>query len=359
MLVTLRSATKLTAVFVAILVGSLVFVRAEPSTAAGGAPRLERTATVAKNSPCDHPPVSRLAYYYPVRPFRRQHPIRGFFGDPRTVANAPFGEDTHESPGSFTFHNGVDIVAPTGTQVYPVVSGVVEAMRYADEVSISTNDARRFQYYHIKPRVRVGQRVIADRTVLGVVRPGWDHVHLTEIDVFQAHNPLDPGHLEPYRNHTTPSVEQLLFRAENGRDLDPEKLHGRLWIAADAKDLPPIPVPGEWYGFPVTPAFVAWRLTLPDGRLVEAERVVADFRHTEPDNRDFWRVYAAGTYQNFPVFAHHYYLHRPGRYLFNLTPQPLDTAQLADGHFVLTVDVADTCGNHGSISEEIAIVNHR
>ncbi len=357
----LVSTTKLTAVPVAILAGGLLLlllVRADPPAAASGAPKVARTSRVAENSPCDHPRSGRLTYHYPVRPFRRQHPIRGFFGDPRTVTSGPFGRDTPQSRGSFTFHNGVDIVARTGTPVYPVVSGVVDEMLYADEVSVGTSDARRFQYYHIKPRVRLGQRVIADRTVLGYVRPGWLHVHLTEIDVFRAHNPLDPGHLEPYRDHITPSVDRLLFRAE-GHDLDPEKLHGRVRIAADAEDLPPIPVPGYWYGFPVTPAVVAWRLARPDGHVVEPERVVADFRHKEPDNRDFWRVYAPGTYQNFPVFGRRYYFHWPGRYLFNLTPRPLDTAHLRNGRYVLTVDVADTCGNRGSLSEEIGIDNHR
>lgn len=54
-------------------------------------------------------------------------------------------EESPEAKGSFNFHNGVDIVAATGTPVYPVVSGVVEELRYDDEVTVQTNDARRFQ----------------------------------------------------------------------------------------------------------------------------------------------------------------------------------------------------------------------
>jgi hypothetical protein len=129
-------------------------------------------------------------------------------------------------------------------------------------------------------------------------------------------------------------------------------------IAADAADAPPLAVPGPWFGFPVTPALVSWRLSRLDGRAVLPERVVADFRQTEPANSNFWRVYAAGTYQNFPVFAHHYYFRVAGRYLFRLTPSPLDTRLIPDGRYLLTVGVADVCGNRGSLTERVAIANH-
>ena len=88
-----------------------------------------------------------------------------------------------------------------------------------------------------------------------------------------------------------------------------------------------------------------------------SERTIADFRHTEPPNQDFWRVYAAGTYQNFPAFGHHYFFGRPGEYLFNLTRSPLDTARIPNGVYLLTVKVADVCGNRGSLSERVRINN--
>src|SRR5215831_11445743 len=79
-----------------------------------------RTETVARHSSCTTPPRTRLAYGWPIEPFHRQHAIRGYFGDPRTLAReGPLGVDNELSPGSFTFHNGVDIVAGTGTPVYP------------------------------------------------------------------------------------------------------------------------------------------------------------------------------------------------------------------------------------------------
>jgi hypothetical protein len=316
---------------------------------------IHRTAVAARNSVCDHPPASALSYHYPVKPFAVQHPIRGFFGDPRTVTAAPFGSDQAGSVGSFTFHNGVDISAGTGTPVYPVVSGYVKTAT-GDRVIVVTGDFRTFQYFHITPVVRPGQQVRAYRTVLGTVRPKWQHVHMAEIDGFRVHNPLAPGHLEPYRDSTIPSVAEIEFRTEHGTDLDAARLHGRVLIAADARDAPPIAVPGVWYGFPVTPAVVSWRIASRAG-VVVPEHTVADFRATEPPNREFWRVYAAGTYQNFPVFAHVYYFRRPGRYLFNLTPTPLDTTRFPNGTYGVTVDVADVCGNRGSLTQRVVIRN--
>jgi hypothetical protein len=340
------------------VVSALGITSAPLPATTGGATWIARTSRLAQVSPCDHPPAGPLTYHYPIKPFDRQHPIRGFFGDPRTLTSEELAQDSPASAGSFGFHNGIDIAAPAGTAVYPVVSGVVAARLYADEITVQTGDGRRFQYYHLRPRVRVGERVVAQRTVLGRVLPEWLHVHLTEIDVFRTHNPLDPGHLEPYHDDTAPQVNGLLFRTPYGQKLDPSSLHGRVDIAADAADAPPLAVPGAWSGFPVTPALVAWRLSHRDRRVVLPERVVVDFRRTEPDNRDFWEVYASGTFQNFPVFAHHYYWRLPGRYLFRLTPHPLNTRLIPDGRYLLTVDVADTCGNRGSLTERVAIANH-
>jgi hypothetical protein len=345
-------------VAVAAIGGVVAVAHAAPGLPSHGAsPTIVRSSRPAVHSPCGRDSAAPTAYHYPIKPFLRQHPIRGNFGDPRTAATeSPFGADTRRSAGSFTFHNGVDIFARTGTPVYPVVSGTAR-IGYADEVIVTTRHFRTFQYFHVRPLVRDGQRVIADRTVLGTVRPEWLHVHLTEIDGFRVHNPADPGHLEPYVDHTVPRVDSLRFTAEAGRDLEPQALYGRIEIAATAADYPPVPVPGEWFGFPVTPAVVDWMMRTANGRVVVPWTTVADFRHTEPPNRDFWRVYAAGTYQNFPIFGHHYFVGRDGRYVFNLTPSALDTRRLHDGEYVVRVQAADVCGNRGGLSERISIDN--
>ena len=59
------------------------------------------------------------AYSWPFKPFDRQHPIRGFFGDPRTVYDNGILAGAFEGPGTFSFHQGVDISAPDGTPIYP------------------------------------------------------------------------------------------------------------------------------------------------------------------------------------------------------------------------------------------------
>jgi hypothetical protein len=307
------------------------------------------------NSPCGRVESGPLVYHWPVKPFLRQHPVRGYFGDPRTVGRELLGTDKRGSAGSFTFHNGIDISAPDGTAVYPVVSGLAH-IKSGDEVTVTTGDGRAFQYFHIRPVVTPGEPVTADRTVLGYVRRPWQHVHLTEIDDFRVHNPLDPGHLEPYQDHTVPTVEKILFANAEGKPLDPRALHGWVTIAADAADTPALPVPGHWLGFPVTPALVSWRLVSSRGTAIY-QRVAADFRFREPVQRDFWSIYAPGTYQNFPDFTHHFYWHMPGRYLFNLTSSALNTGNLPNGTYRIRVVAADTCGNRGTLTERVAIDN--
>jgi hypothetical protein len=330
---------------------------ARPAATTPGPYAVVRAWLPAVESACGQTPKGPLTYHYPVKPFLRQHPIRGNFGDPRTlVTEGELGADTPRSAGSFTFHNGIDISAPAGTAVYPVVSGRA-TIGYADEVIVATGDGRVFQYFHIKPVIRAGQRVIAYRTVLGHVLPEALHVHLSEIDGFRVHNPVDPGHLEPYTDHTVPEVLDVLFDDIAGTPIDPHDLHGQVLIAADATDEPPLPVPTPWLDYPVTPALVSWRLTTPGGATVVPLTTVADFRHTLPPNRQFWEVYAAGTFQNFPVFEHVYFFGQRGRYLFNLTPDSLDTRRLPNGDYILTVRVADVCGNRGLLAERITIRN--
>ena len=73
-------------------------------------------------------PNTAYAYGWPV-PFDRPHPVRGNFGDPRTIFAGPPTERTLLSgPGAFQFHDGIDISAPDGTTVYAVASGTVKSV---------------------------------------------------------------------------------------------------------------------------------------------------------------------------------------------------------------------------------------
>src|SRR5439155_17362838 len=50
------------------------------------------------------------SYGYPIKPFDAEHPIRGYFGDPRTQFLGPPTLGTVlRGSGKFSFHQGVDI----------------------------------------------------------------------------------------------------------------------------------------------------------------------------------------------------------------------------------------------------------
>lgn len=311
-----------------------------------------RAELVGHSATCGSARTNRLDYRWPVRPFDVQHPIRGNFGDPRTVSLEPFGVDGEDAPGAYSFHNGVDISAAPGTPVYPVVSGVAD-LRRVDEVIVRVG-GRDFQYWHIRPAVSSGERVVAGKTMLGrVLRPA-DHVHLSEIDWGRVTNPA--LHLRPYSDHTSPVIDAIHVRAVSGDGLPIGLLSGRVQITVQAADSPSQPTAGAWAGEPVVPALLRWTLSAVDGRQV-AGRVVVDFRRGEPAKQHFWDVYAAGTYQNFPVFDQHFYWRQPGRYLFQLTSRPLDTNRFANGAYILRVVASDLCGNSGTLTRDEQVTN--
>src|SRR6185312_8163682 len=98
-------------------------------------------------------------------------------------------------------------------------------------------------------------------TVLGGRHPSRNHVHLTEIDGGVVVNPLQPGHLMPFRKATTPTVTSLYVRTLAGRAVDPDRVRGTVTLAATAYDTPPLPLPQPWTGVSLTPAILRWHLT--------------------------------------------------------------------------------------------------
>lgn len=314
---------------------------------------------VVQSAPAAGASPSGLAPYgWPVKPFDAPHPVRGGFGDPRTVFEGPPTPVTLMSgSGSFQFHFGIDISAPDGTSVYPVESGTVASVS-GQWIQVASVD-RSFQYWHIIPAVSVGEHVDVDSTVLGHILPGAGHVHLTELDDGHPFNPLAPGHLEPYADHATPRVASIEFRPTvTGPDLMPELLRGRVEMIASAYELPSPRVPGDWRDLPVTPAVVEWRIdSARTGRVVVPEHVVYDVRQNLPSNNDFWQVYARGTHQNMSVFAAHYSYMQPGVYLFRLSPGGFDTRVLGDDVYELVVTAIDIRGNESSLSQRFSVHN--
>ncbi len=304
---------------------------------------------------------SAHAYGWPIRPFFSQHPIRGYFGDPRTSFDGPPSLRTLLfAPAVVHFHGGVDISAPDGTSVYPVASGFVHL--YSPSIVGVSSGGAEFQYWHIAPRVANGEFVTAHETVLGTIKPGFGHVHFTEVDGGRRTNPLLAGHLSPFADPTRPKVESISFRRPGRfQELSPPILSGEVELVADAFDRPWPSPPGAWSGMRVTPSLVTWHVRRASGKhagqLVIPPRVAADFRTSVPDDSLFWHTYARGTYQNMAVFRDRQAWLQPGAFLFKLTRTPFNTRALADGFYDLTVTATDERGHSGTLTRRFTVLN--
>jgi Peptidase family M23 len=285
-------------------------------------------------------------YGWPVKPFDRAHPIRGSFGDPRMIFDGPPTFDTLlRGSGRFSFHQGVDISAPDGEPVYAVASGTV--VRVTSEwVGVECASGRAFEYWHVNTTLHVGQRVLAGKTVIGLVQRSEEHVHLTQIEDGRVVNPVARGRLTPYRNTTAPRILDIaLHRGDGASEEMPYFVQGTIQPVVEAVDTPELRVPGIWGDMPITPARLTWRIEKWTGRVVVTERITRDVRETVPSNARFWDTFARGTYQNMAVFGSHYSYLQNGRYLFKLSATPFDTRTLRDGVYTLVVQAEDTAGN--------------
>jgi len=298
--------------------------------------------------------ASASAYPWPIKPFHRQHPIRANFGDPRTLFWNTMLTDGLQGPGFFQFHNGIDIAAPEGTPVYPIRSGTVSLIDAA--AVLVRAHGQKFQYFHIIPTVHNGEHVIAQRTVLGHVMHAANHVHLTEIRGDRVWNPLARGGISPYVDRTTPKVDAIFARPIGSLlPLDTETLCGTVSLIAAAHDTPPLRVPGTFAGFPVSPALLTWSLVRLDGPVYIPTVAAADFRTTLPLVRNFWDVYARGSYQNTPRFSNQQFT-MPGRFLYNLA-NPFDTHSYPNGRYEVSVHVSDMRGNWSDGTQDFRIEN--
>lgn len=251
-------------------------------------------------------PSFARAYQWPVKPFHRQHAIRGAFDDPR------YGG---------TFHFGVDISAPDGTAVYAVAPGTV--FRYSDAIAVRLPNGREFSYWHVRALVREHSYVETGEEI-GVVRHGFGHVHFAEFDGRTYVNPLRRGALTPFADHTTPIVGPIVVE-QDGQSIS---------ATVEAYDPPPMRPPWPWQDALWTPAVIRWRL-VDDGVAVVPWTTAVDSSVYHP-RQDYADVYAPGTHQNFRG--------RAGRYVFWLT----HGMPVAAGHYDLEVRASDTRGNTGT-----------
>ena len=336
---------------------ALAVALAAGSAAAPGAPTAFGAAADARGYP------------WPLRPFDTPHAVRAVVGDPRTTFLHAVRGNALAGSGLFSFHDGLDIDAPQGSRIYPVVSGTVQSVRKAGSASgtysivVRAQDGRSFVYTHLAPAVRAGQSVTARRTILGRVENWAEELHFTEISPSGAIvNALLPGHLTPYRDSTRPVVAGLIVR-RGGTTVAPFALRGRVKFIAEAYDLPAAvrdaSVPLTRFardGFGVTPAAVTWSLRSLRGRLIVPPTTAVDFRRSLPGRTLFWSVYARGTYQNRAPIVPRYHQEMPGRYLFLLT-SALDTGKLRDGVYVVDLTATDARGNEGTLTTRIEIRN--
>lgn len=303
--------------------------------------------------------ATNASYAWPVKPFDREHPVRGNFGDPRTTFTGAPTVIGLRSTGIFAYHFGIDISAPDGTAVYPVRNGTARVFG-AHNVAVDSGGGRTAQYWHLVPAVRTGQRVTAYHTVLGRVQKSFEHVHFSEFSNGIPVNPLAPGHLTPYTDHREPSVHRITFRvSDTTPDLLPESVYGKITIVAEVSDQTSQSVPGIWHGLPVAPARITWRIERArDNKIVLPTRTAFDVRVSLPDRATFWSHYARGTRQNCSTFGTQRAWRLPGTYLYRLTPTAFATQRLANGIYQIVVTAEDVAGNTSS-AHQVFIVRNR
>jgi hypothetical protein len=280
---------------------------------------------------------SASAHAWPIKPFDRQHPVRGLFGDPRIGAK-----------GGRSFHFGVDVAALDGTAVYAVLGGRV-SIDGENITVIEVEGERSHSYWHVVPAVRHGSRVRRG-ALLGHIAKGWGHVHLAERRGDTYWNPLRPGAMGPYKDFGAPVVSRIV----TSRPLS--EIFGRVDLIVETFDRPPLSAPQPaWHGMPVTPALVRWRLV----RNAHANvpwRTASDFRTSfvpkiagkPPSDVHFGSIYAPGTRQNKP--------NKPGLYRIWLARR-FDTRHFPDGDYRLDVEAADIRGKASRSHLVLSFVN--
>src|SRR5204862_2229596 len=117
----------------------------------------------------------------PMRPFGRQHPVRGFLNDPR-------------GSRKLSFHFGIDISAPDGTPVHAVAPGRV-FLESGRAVAV-VGPTRTFGYWHVVPAVANGE-FVARGDLPGHIAPRWGHVPFAERRGGRQRNPPRRGAPHP------------------------------------------------------------------------------------------------------------------------------------------------------------------
>jgi hypothetical protein len=277
-------------------------------------------------------PAATSAYPWPIKPFYKQHAIRGYFNDPRL------------SGPEAGFHFGVDIAAPDGTPVYAIQAGRARVRGMTVSV-FPRRGGNLLSYWHVMPMVKSKQQVRKFQ-LIGHVLPGAEHVHLAEYKDGTYLNPLRLGGLAPYIDDTVPQIPRLAF-SYFGEPIRPEAVSGTVDIVVEAFDVSPMPIPPPWEQAIMTPAFLRWRIVQGQNTIKQWTTGV-DFRTFLVPFTLYDFVYAPGTFQNKAG--------RRGRYEFYLAHE-FDSRSLLNGSYVLQVDALDEQENVGQASFAFTVTN--
>jgi hypothetical protein len=285
---------------------------------------------------------SALAYGWPLKPFDRQHAVRGYFDDPRISGETDGGL-------SEAFHFGIDISAPDYTPVYSVAAGRAFVRGNTLRVRFSVGGVtREFSYWHVYPSVYSGDRIRLHQLV-GHTVPGYLHVHFSESIGHVYVNPLRAGALRPYSDTTKPVVAAVSFvSGDRGTAENPKTVAGAVDLTTTAYDVPPVAPPAPWSVVRLAPALIRWRILGLGGNAVTQWRTAVDFRWSLLPQPLFNLIYAPGTKQN--------KANRPGNYVFYLA-HGWDSTTLPNGAYGLAVEALDTRGNRGSALAPFVIAN--
>ena len=272
-----------------------------------------RSISFATTRPAAAP---RLDYDWPLKPFDRQHPVRAFLDEPRTVIHGPRnGRPSGPTPPPSHFHQGIDIAAPNGTAVYAVEPGTVFFDSPRAIAVVSPDRSYAFGYWHIVPAVEDHQ-FVHRHELLGTIATGWGHVHFAEHRGGLYVNPLRDGGIGPYVDHQAPTATSV-------------SLLGSALVAV-ASDTPDPVVPGAWAGEPVTPALI--NVKIGGGKWQTA----VDFRTAMLPRSKFSSIYTPATRQNHEG--------EPGCFSFYLV-HDLIRRLSANGSATVEIRVSDITGN--------------
>jgi hypothetical protein len=288
------------------------------------------------------PSYASAAYGWPIKPFNRQHPVRGQLNDPR------MNGDSVDTSTSFTFHSGVDIATPDGTAVYAVAAGRVH---YLDPTAIAVRRPHVpvvFEYWHVIPLVK-DKSFVKRHALLGYVEMGRGHVHFAQKENNTYVNPLRRGGLTPYIDHTLPTIKSITYYDNAGvnHTLENAVVSGDVRIVVDAYDTPELK--SNWPLAVVTPAWIGWQLIDASGRAIEHKH--RDF------SRKLYResaadIFAPGTFKNAMKKGSFIV----GNYNYWIGPER-NTTRVKGGTYTLLVTVADVRDNETTKTIRFAVAN--